>query len=63
MFALHELYLKIKIEKRIINFQEVIKYIKSLDPARLMFSLNYHLRDLTNVNQLQKNNEKTMEIN
>ena len=63
MFALHELYLKIKIEKRIINFQEVIKYIKSLDPARLMFSLNYHLRDLSNQSDIQGINEVTMEVN
>lgn len=63
MFALHELYLKIKMENKIINFQEVIKYVKSLDPARLMFSLNYHLRDLSNPIDLQKNNEATMEIN
>jgi len=63
MFALHELYLKIKVENKIINFQEVIKYVKSLDPARLMFSLNYHLRDLSNPCDLQKNNEATMEVN
>lgn len=64
MFALHELYLKIKIDNKFINIQEVIKYIKSLDSARLMFSLNYHLRDLSNPNDLSNpSDEATMEIN
>lgn len=51
MYSLHQIYLTIRLENKIINLQEVIKYIKSLDPARLMFSLNYHLRDLVNVNE------------
>ena len=63
MFELHQIYLRIKDEKKIINLQEVIKYINSLDPARIMFSLNYHLRDLSNPSDIQKKSEATMEIN
>ena len=57
MFTLHQLYLEIKSENRIINFKEVVSYVKSLDPARLMFSLNYHLRDLLNHEQIEKPQE------
>lgn len=46
MYALHQCYLQIKDDGGYINKNRVIKYINELDPARLMYSLNYHLREL-----------------
>ena len=47
MFALHQYYLENKCDGKYINLPTVINYVRELEPARLMYSINYHLRDLT----------------
>ena len=47
MFSLHEYYLANKCDGKYINLPTVINYVRELEPARLMYSINYHLRDLT----------------
>ena len=54
MYALHQIYQKLRINNKVINLQEVIKYINNLESARLMYSLNYHLRELDK-NNLNEN--------
>ena len=44
MYNLHKHYLSIIANKGYINKQVVINYINTLEPARLMYSLNFHLR-------------------
>ena len=45
LMALHKMYLSsLSGEKIKINFARVVKYANSLEPARLMYSLNYNLR-------------------
>ena len=57
--VLHQIYQQLRNNNKIINLQEVIKYINTLEPARLMYSLNYHLRELdNNIN----NNEYDIEL-
>ena len=46
MFNLHQHYLSIKEQNGYIHKYSVIAYINSLEPARLMYSLNYQLRNL-----------------
>jgi hypothetical protein len=46
MFNLHQQYLTIKEQNGYIHKYSVITYINSLEPARLMYSLNYELRNL-----------------
>ena len=46
MYNLHQHYLSIKSEKGYIHRYVVIEYINKLEPARLMYSLNYQLRNL-----------------
>ena len=47
MFSLHQYYLANKCDGKYINLPTVINYVRELEPARLMYSINYHLRDLT----------------
>ena len=47
MYDLHQHYLSIKPQNGYINKVVVINYINNLDSARLMYVLNYHLRELT----------------
>ena len=44
MYNLHIHYLSIVANKGYINKQVVINYINALEPAKLMYSLNFHLR-------------------
>jgi hypothetical protein len=60
MYALHQIYQTLRSNNKIINLQEVIKYINRLEPARLMYSLNYHLRELNNNNN--NNDECDIEL-
>ena len=53
MFNLHQHYLLIKAEKGYINKITVINYVNNLESPRLMYSLNYHLRDITPVVETQ----------
>lgn len=46
MFHLHQHYLANKCDGKYINLPTVINYVRELEPARLMYSINYHLRDL-----------------
>lgn len=46
MFNLHQDYLKMKENNEYVNKQKVINYINNLEPAILMYSLNYDLREL-----------------
>lgn len=46
MFNLHQDYLKMKANNEYVNKEKVINYINNLDPAILMYSLNYDLREL-----------------
>ena len=45
MYTLHQLYLSIIEARGYINKNIVIQYINSLEAAKLMYSLNYHLRN------------------
>lgn len=45
IYNLHKIYIKeLKDKKLFINMQETIKYVNSLHPSLLLFSLNYNLR-------------------
>ena len=45
MFELHSIYLtQLRSEGRVITYNYVMKYLKTIHPAQLMYSLNYHLR-------------------
>ena len=46
MFNLHQHYLSIKEDNGYIHKYIVVAYVNSLEPARLMYSLNYQLRNL-----------------
>jgi len=46
MYNLHQHYLSIKHQNGYIHKYVVIAYINSLEPARLMYSLNYQLRNM-----------------
>ena len=46
MYNLHQKYLSIKENNGYINKNFVINYINSLEPAQLMYALNYSMRDL-----------------
>lgn len=46
MFKLHEIYLAIKDDKRYINKQVVMNYVNDLEPAQLMYAINYHAREM-----------------
>ena len=47
MYRLHEYYLSVRQDGGYINKNTVIEYINSLDTARLMYALNYHMRNLS----------------
>lgn len=57
MFNLHQIYLSIREDNGFINKQAVINYVNELDPAKLMYSLNFHLREIG-----KKSDEKTLSI-
>jgi len=44
MYNLHQFYLSIKEQRGYINKPIIINYVNSLESARLMYALNYHLR-------------------
>ena len=46
MYNLHQHYLSIRSNNGFINKQTVIQYINNLEPANLMYSLNYALREI-----------------
>jgi hypothetical protein len=46
MYNLHQHYLTIRADKGYINKIIVINYINNLEPSKLMYSLNYHMRQL-----------------
>ena len=46
MYHLHQYYLSMKQENKKINKDTVINYINNLHPSKLMYFLNYHMRDL-----------------
>ena len=60
MYELHQKYLIIRHENKHINKDIIINYVNNLPPARLMYSLNYHFRDMAK-NNVSINNEQ-MEI-
>lgn len=53
IFTLHQKYLSIRKNGGFINKSIVINYVNNLEPAKLLYSLNYHLRDL-NINNYKK---------
>tara|TARA_B100001093_G_C26847699_1_gene1023681 strand:+ start:2750 stop:3976 length:1227 start_codon:yes stop_codon:yes gene_type:complete len=59
MFNLHQYYLSVRENNGFVNKNVVINYINNLESAKLMYSLNYHLRDLTKL----KNNINSEESN
>jgi len=47
MYCLHQLYLnKLREEKKCVDNAFVIDYINNLEPTRLMYSLNYYIRQI-----------------
>ncbi len=46
MYNLHQIYLSIRSEKGYINKLAVINYVNGLEPAKLMYTLNYHLHEI-----------------
>ena len=58
MYNLHQYYLTIKNNNGYVNKQIVIDYINNLEPAVLMYSLNYDLREIG-----KKLHENKMELN
>jgi hypothetical protein len=57
MFELHSNFIsRLRAKKQFISKKYVIDYVNSLHPAKLMFSLNYQLRQLNNDEQ-QKSSE------
>jgi hypothetical protein len=65
MYYLHQYYLSIRENRGYINKNVVIQYINSLEPARLMYSLNYHLRDFSKSikSDISENNSNNIENN
>jgi len=52
MYMLHEIYINTLLSKKdCITYDKTVKYINNLEPAKLMFSINYNLR-LTNRNNI-----------
>ena len=47
MYYLHQYYLSVREDRGYVNKNIVIQYINSLDSARLMYALNYHMRELS----------------
>ena len=45
MYNLHQYYLSIRENRGYINKTVIIQYINSLEPAKLMYSLNYNMRN------------------
>ena len=63
MKSLHDIYINVLIKnenKKYVDKKLVIDYVNNLEPAKLMFSLNYHLRDLK-INKTEVN-ESDMQI-
>ena len=54
MFNLHQYYLSIRHYKGYINKITVINYINNLEPAQLMYALNYHLHNAGKLLQVTK---------
>ena len=47
MYNLHQIYInKLRRERHYVSKQIVIKYVNNLEPAALMYSINYHLRQV-----------------
>ena len=46
MYNLHQIYLSIREDKGYINKLKVINYVNGLDPAKVMYALNYHLHEV-----------------
>ena len=45
MFAIHQIYLNdLKEQHKYVNKKEVINYVNSLEPPRLMYSMNINYR-------------------
>lgn len=64
MYQLHQHYLSIRQQKGYINKIVVVNYVNNLEPARLMYSLNYHLRHVVDTKQTtEEQSEQSMEIN
>ena len=59
MYRLHEIYLhELKSDKKYIDKYVVINYTNNLPPARLMYAINYNVR---NYAQDMRKNEKMSE--
>ena len=54
MFNLHQHYLQIIEIKGYINKSIVIEYINNLESAKLMYSLNYHMRKVVDKDKLME---------
>ena len=52
MYNLHQKYLEMREYGGYINKMSVIDYINNLDSARLMYSLNYHMRKIIDNNKI-----------
>ena len=52
MYKLHEYYLLVRTSGAYINKNVVITYVNNLDPAQIMFALNFHLRELSKMDVL-----------
>lgn len=66
MYELHQKYMILKNENKCINKDVIINYVNTLHPAKLMYSLNYHLRDVSKKNIMQiedTNYSNRMDIN
>ena len=62
MFNLHQYYLSIRPNKGYINKISVIDYINKLEPAKLMYALNYHLHTAGKLLQENKMDANKMDI-
>ena len=62
MYSLHQQYLSIKEQNGYIHKYIVITYINSIDPARLMYSLNYQLRNLGKALVNQEDVAESMDV-
>ena len=63
MFNLHQYYLSIRYCNGYINKIIVIDYINKLEPARLMYALNYHLHTAGKLLEINKMEVNKMEVN
>lgn len=56
MYNLHQHYLKIRANNGYINKLIVINYVNELESAKLMYTLNYHLHQISKQIDISKNN-------